>query len=121
MKIEINVVGQRADWNAELADISKRLDEIGSNARHKDLYAALGLENGSVIFHGADDEFSFRCEGFEKFIKEYIHPATGTKEEAEARARELLVRIDDWLRGLERAAKRFSISVEYPQREESCE
>ena len=121
MKIEINVVGNRVKWNTKMGDIGERLAEIGSDAKHEDLYTFLGMCSHSAEWHNADNEFTFDCDGFEKFVKDYIHPNDGTKEEVEARARELLVRIDDWLRGLERTTKRFTVLVEYPPREKCNE
>ena len=121
MKIEIKVVGNKVRWNAELNDIGNRLAEIGEAKTHGDLYTALGVSWKNEDIHATDSKFSFACNGFEKFVKKYVQADEGTKEEIENRARELLIRIDDWLRGLETAARRFSVCVEYPEKEEADE
>ena len=117
MRVSIDVVGKRVRWVADMTEIAERLDEIGCAATHNDLYIALGWGGDPKVYHGDDSEFTFECNGFEKFCKEYVMAGIGTREEVEARARELLVRIDDWLRGLERTPRRFSVSVVYPQLE----
>lgn len=110
----INVVrkGKRTAYKSDVgAEMRRRLNPLGEHPTHEEFYRRIGFTFGED-HHPADKDFDPSCNGWEKFLDQYIDPISTDADECRARLRKLLNSIEQFVKSIETSSVSYDVTVE---------
>lgn len=115
MYMTVTRSGKKVDYKSDVGEeITKRMDPLGERPNHGDFYKSIGFEYNNE-HHPTDWYFRTGyngCNGWNKFLDEYIDPTNVDAEECRARTKKLLKAIEKFISGIEKASISYTVTVE---------